>query len=276
VARRKRMKPLNIVFCVKPVPDSRYWDKLSLDPNTKLLRREGIPIIMNPLDRNAIEEALKIKEERGGKITVVSMGPDSTFDVLAWAYAMGVDDAVLLSDRAFAGADTLATAYVIASGIKKTGEVDMVILGNESLDGSTAQVGPQVAEFLGMPHLTNVEGINFIDEDTVHVKCKIEGGHMIVESKLPVTLAVNSEINDPRIPPVHGALWATEKESTKYTANDMDVDEEKIGLAGSPSYVPEVSNIETQRMGEVISGDPVDIARQLIEKLKTDGVLPEV
>ena len=91
------MKPLNIVVCVKPVPDSRYWDKLRLDPNTKLLRREGIPIIMNPLDRNAIEEALKIKEERGGKVTVISMGPDSTFDVLAWAYALGVDDAVLLS-----------------------------------------------------------------------------------------------------------------------------------------------------------------------------------
>jgi electron transfer flavoprotein beta subunit len=270
------MKPLNIVVCVKPVPDSRYWDKLRLDPNTKLLRREGIPIIMNPLDKNAIEEALKIKEERGGKVTVISMGPDSTFDVLAWAYALGVDDAVLLSDRAFAGADTLATAYVIAAGIKKIGDVDMVLLGNESLDGSTAQVGPQVAEFLKMPHLTNVEKIDFVQDDTVHARCKIESGHMIVEAKLPVTLAVNSEINDPRIPPVFGALWATEKESTKYTAGDMDVDEEKIGLAGSPSYVPEVSNIETQRMGEVISGDPADIARQLVEKLKADGVLPEV
>jgi electron transfer flavoprotein beta subunit len=110
----------------------------------------------------------------------------------------------------------------------------------------------------------------------VHARCKIEGGHMVVKAKLPVTLAVNSEINDPRIPPVFGALWATEKESTKYTASDVDVDEEKIGLAGSPSYVPEVSNIETQRIGEVISGDPADIARQLVEKLKADGVLPEV
>ena len=270
------MKPLNIVVCVKPVPDSRYWDRLRLDPNTKLLRREGIPIIMNPLDKNAIEEALKIKEERGGKVTVISMGPDSTLDVLAWAYALGVDDAVLLSDRAFAGADTLATAYVVAAGIKRTGDVDMVILGNESLDGSTAQVGPQVAEFLGMPHLTNVEGISFVHDDTIHAKCKIEGGHMMVEAKLPVTLAVNGEINDPRVPPVFGALWATEKESTKYTLNDLDVEENRIGLSGSPSYVPEVSNIDTQRMGEVINGDPAEIARQLVEKLKADGVLPEV
>lgn len=269
------MKPLNIVVCVKPVPDSRYWDRLSLDPNTKLLKREGIPTIMNPLDKNAIEAALAIKEERGGTITAVSMGPDTTTDVLAWAYAMGVDDAILLSDRAFAGADTLATAYALVSGIKKIENVDVIILGNESLDGSTAQVGPQVAELMDMPHLTNVEGIEFTGDDTVNARCKIEGGHMTVEAKLPVTLAVNAEINDPRIPPVHGALWATEKESTIYRASDVDVDAEKIGLTGSPSYVPEVSNIETQRKGEVISGDPVDIARQLIEKLKADGVLPE-
>ncbi|NLE09288.1 MAG: electron transfer flavoprotein subunit beta/FixA family protein [Dehalococcoidales bacterium] len=264
---------MNIVVCVKPVPDSRYWDRLSLDPKTKLLQRAGIPIIMNPLDKNAVEEALKIKEKCGGKVTVISMGPDSTFDVLAWAYAMGVDDAVLLSDRAFAGADTLATAYVIAAGIKKIGAVDMVILGNESLDGSTAQVGPQVAEFLGMPHLTNVEKADFVNDDTLHVTCKIEGGNIVVEAKLPVTLAVSSEINDPRIPPAHGALWATEKHGTKYTVNDLDVDKNKIGLTGSPSYVPEVSNIDTQRKGEVIKGDPAEIARQLVEKLKADGVL---
>ena len=269
------MKPLNIVVCVKPVPDSRYWDRLSLDPNTKLLRRAGIPTIMNPLDKNAIEEALKIREEHGGKITAISMGPDNTFDVLAWAYAMGVDDVVLLSDRAFAGADTLATAYVLAAGIRKLGDVDLIILGNESLDGSTAQVGPQVAEFMDMPHLTNVEEITFVNDDTVNARCKIEGGHMVVESKLPVTLAVSADINDPRIPPVHGALWATEKTGTKYTVKDVEVDEERIGLAGSPSYVPEVSNIDTERKGEVLSGDPADIARQLVEKLKADGVLPE-
>jgi electron transfer flavoprotein beta subunit len=268
------MKPLNIVVCIKPVPDSRYWDRLRLDPNTKLLRREGIPIVIGSLDINAIEEALRIKEARGGKVTVISMGPANTLEILAWAYAFGVDDAVLLTDRAFAGADTLATAYSLTSGIKKIGDVDLVLLGNESLDGSTGQVGPQVAEFLGIPHVTGVEKIDFVDDDTLHVRRKIELGHMVIEAKLPITLAVTAEINEPRVPPVFGALWATEKEAKQWTVNDVEVDKERIGQGGSPTYVPEVSNIELQRRGEVLKGEPAQIARQLVEKLRADGVLP--
>ena len=269
------MRPLNIIVCIKPVPDSRYWDKLSLDPETKTLRREGIPIIISPLDKNAIEEALLIKEARGGKVTVISMGPDNTLEILAWAYAYGVDDAVLLTDRAFAGADTWATANALASGIKKIGEYDLVLLGNESLDGSTGQVGPQVAEFLGIPHVTGVEKVEFTDDDTLKIKSKIEFGYMVIEAKLPVTLAVTRELNDPRVPPVFGALWATEKEATRWTADDVGADKETIGLAGSPTYVPEVANIEMERRGEVLSGEPNDVARQLLEKLRADGVLPE-
>jgi electron transfer flavoprotein beta subunit len=269
------MKPLNIVVCIKPVPNSRYWDRLRLDPVTKTLRREGIPIIISPLDTNAIEEALRIKKARGGKVTVISMGPENTVEVLAWAFALGVDDAVLLTDRAFAGADTWATAYALASGIRKIGEFDLVLLGNESLDGSTGQVGPQVAEFLDIPHVTNVEKIDFVDDDTLHIRSKIEFGYMLIETGLPVTLAVTKDINEPRIPSVFGALWATEKETKKWSADDVGVDKTKIGLDGSPTYVPEVSNIELQRRGEVLQGEPVQIARQLVEKLRADGVLPE-
>ncbi|MFC1921498.1 electron transfer flavoprotein subunit beta/FixA family protein [Chloroflexota bacterium] len=269
------MKPLNIVVCIKPVPDSRYWDKLSLDPNTKVLRREGIPIIISPMDKNAIEEALRIKEARGGTVTVISMGPENTLEVLAWAYAYGVDDAVLLTDRAFAGADTLATASALASGIRKISKYDLVLLGNESLDGSTGQVGPQVAEFLGIAHVTGVEKIDFTDDDTLQVRSKIEFGYMVVETKPPATLAVTREINEPRVPPVFGALWATEKEATVWTADDVGVDKATIGLDGSPTYVPEVANIEMQRRGEVLKGEPAEIARQLLEKLRADGVLPE-
>lgn len=268
------MKPLNIVVCIKPVPDSRYWDRLRLDPNTKLLRREGIPIVISPMDINAIEEALRIKEARDGRVTVISMGPANTLEILAWAYAFGVDDAVLLTDRAFAGADTLATAYSLASGIKKIGDVDIVLLGNESLDGSTGQVGPQVAEFLGIPHVTGVEKIEFADDETLHIRRKIEFGYMVIETRLPVTLAVTGEINDPRVPPVFGALWATEKEAKQWTVNDVEVDDARIGQGGSPTYVPEVANIETQRRGEVLEGEPAEIARQLVEKLRADGVLP--
>jgi len=270
------MKPLNIIVCIKPVPDERYWDRLSLDPVTKTLRRAGIPVIINPLDLNAIEEALRIKEARGGKVTVISMGPPNTTDVLAWAYAYGVDNTVLLTDRAFGGADTWATARALASGIRKIGEYDIVMLGHESVDGSTGQVGPQVAESLGIAHVTGVEKVELVDDDTLKVRSKIEFGYMEIEVKVPVTLAVTKDLNEPRVPPVFGALWATEKQTTQWTADDVQVDKEIIGSAGSPTYIPEVANIEVQRKGEVLKGDPAEIARQLVEKLRSDGVLPEV
>jgi electron transfer flavoprotein beta subunit len=269
------MRPLNMIICVKPVPDSRYWDRLSLDPKTKVLRREGIPVIISPLDKNAIEEALRIREARGGKVSVISMGPPNTTEVLAMAYALGVDDSFLLSDRAFAGADTLATACALASGIKKVGEFDLILFGNESLDGSTGQVGPQVAEFLDMPSITRVEKIDFIDDATVRVKSRIEGGYMVTEVKLPAALAVTKDLNSPRITPVFGALWATEKQTKVFTAAECSVAKEQIGLAGSPTWVPDVANIEMKRKGEVIKGEPTEVARQLVAKLRTAGVIPE-
>jgi electron transfer flavoprotein beta subunit len=263
-----------MIVCIKPVPDSKYWDKLRLDATTRTLRREGIPTIISPLDLNAIEEALRIKEARGGKVTVISMGPNNTVDILAWAYAYGVDDAVLLTDRAFAGADTWATAYALAAGIKKIGQYDLVLLGNESLDGSTGQVGPQVAEFLGIPHVTYVDKVDFVNDNTVQARSKIEMGYMLVETQLPATLAVTKDINTPRIPPVFGAIWATEKSAKCWSAADVGVDKSKIGLAGSPTSVSDVSTIEIKRRGEILSGETGKIAKQLVEKLRADGVLP--
>jgi electron transfer flavoprotein beta subunit len=265
-----------MIVCIKPVPDSRYWDRLSLDPNTKTLRREGIPVIISPLDLNAIEEALRIKEARGGKVTVISMGPVNTVDILAWAYAYGVDDAVLLTDRAFGGADTWATARALASGIRKIGEYDIVFLGNESLDGSTGQVGPQVAESLGIVHVTGVEKVDFTNDNTLKVKSKIEFGYMEIEAKLPVTLAVTRDINEPRVPSVFGALWATEKKAIQWSADDVKVDKSTIGTKGSPTFIPETTSIEVKRKGEVLKGDPTEIAKQLVEKLRADSVLPEI
>jgi len=270
------MRPLDMMICVKPVPDSRYWDRLSLDPKTKVLRREGIPVIISPLDKNAIEEALRIKEARGGgKVVVISMGPPNTTEVLAMAYALGVDEAFLLSDRAFAGADTLATACALASGIKKVGNFDLILFGNESLDGSTGQVGPQVAEMLDMPSITRVEKVDFVDDETMLVRSRIEGGYMVTEVKLPAALAVTKDLNLPRLAPVFGALWATEKQTKVFTAAECSIAKETIGLAGSPTYVPDVANIEMKRKGEVIKGEPGEIARQLVEKLRVAGVLPE-
>lgn len=267
------MLPLDIIACIKPVPDSRYWDKIRLDPKTKLLSREGVPIIISPLDKNALEEALRIREARVGKVTVISMGPPNTAEILATAYALGADEAVLLTDRAFAGADTLATACALAAGIKKIGSFDMILLGNESLDGSTGQVGPQLAELLNIPSITSVNQIEFINEKTIRVRAKIEAGYMTIETQLPVALAVTKEINEVRIPSVFGAIWATEKEIKKWSADDIAVDKTKIGLDGSPTWVGEIFNIEMQRRSEILKGEPAEIARLLVEKLRTEGVL---
>ncbi len=269
------MRPLNMIVCVKPVPDSRYWDRLTLDPKTKTLRRQGIPTVISPLDKNAIEEALRIRESRGGKVSVISMGPPNTTEVLATAYALGVDEAFLLSDRAFAGADTLATAAALAAGIKKMGTFDLVMFGNESLDGSTGQVGPQVAEFLGIPSITRVEKVDFVDDNTIKVRSRIEGGYMVTEVKLPAALAVTKDINEVRLMPVFGALWATEKQTKVLTAVDVAANKEQIGTAGSPTYVSDVSSIDMRRKGEVIKGEPGEVARQLVQKLRAAGVLPE-
>lgn len=270
------MRPINTVVCIKPVPDARYWDRLKLDPKTKLLVREGIPITISSLDKSAIEEALRIREARGGKVTVLSMGPPNTQEILKSAFALGVDEAVLLTDRTFAGADTLATAYVLAEGVQKLGKVDLVLLGTESLDGSTGQVGPQVAEFLGLPSITRVSRIEFADDDTLQVRAGIELGYMVVETPLPAVLAVSGDINEVRLPTVFGALWATEKTAQKWSCEELGADSGQCGLAGSPTWVPDITTIEMKRRGEVIQGDPNEIARQLIQKLRADGVLPEI
>jgi electron transfer flavoprotein beta subunit len=269
------MKELHSVVCIKPVPDQRFWDKISLDPKTQTLRRAGIPVALGPLDLNALEEALRIKEARGGKVTVVSMGPPGTEEILEWAIVLGADEGVLLSDRAFAGADTLATAYVLASGIKKLGDVDLVFLGNESLDGSTGQVGPQVAEFLGMSHLTHITKIDLTGDNKLKARFRIEFGSIDVEVKTPVVIAVDKEINEPRLANVWGAVWAQERKINSWSINDVEVDKDKLGLTGSPTQVAGVTTIELKRKSEMLTGEPADIARQLVKKLQTDKVLPE-
>lgn len=269
------MKPLNIVVCIKPVPDSRHWEKITLDTETGLLRRDGIPIAISPLDKNALEEALRIKEDRGGKVTAISMGPPNTVEILTSALAMGADAAVLLTDRAFAGADTLATAYALASGIKKLDEYDLILLGNESLDGSTGQVGPQVAEFLDIPHVTHVNKVDSVGDYTLQVKSRIELGYMMIEVDLPVVLAVEKEINEPRITSLLGVVQAKEKPTVKWSADNIGADKEMIGPSGSPTQVAEVFTIEIKRKGDIITGEPAEATSKLIEKLRADGALPK-
>lgn len=267
------MTALNIVVCIKPVPDPQHWTKITLDPVTKTLRREGIPSVINPLDKHALEEALRIKEKHGGQVTVVSMAPPTVIDNLREAIALGADETILLSDRSFAGADTLATSYVLAAGIKKLGKFDLVLCGNQSLDGSTGQVGPEVAEFLGVPHVTHVKKIDFVDRGLIRVESAIEHGHILMEVQTPAVLTVVREINTPRHAHLARISEAMRKEIKIWTMKDLDVDRNMVGLSGSPTQVADVFMPEMKRRGEILDGEPEIVVKLLVEKLRQLGVM---
>jgi len=264
---------LSVVVCVKPVPDPEHWEKITLDPVTKALRREGIPSAINPLDKHALEEALRIKEKHGANVTVVSMAPPTVMDNLREAIALGADEAILLSDRSFAGADTLATSYVLAAGIRKLGKFDMVICGNQSLDGSTGQVGPEVAEFLGVPHVTNVRKMDFIGRGLIRVESAIEHGYISMEVQIPAVLTVVREINTPRHIPLARISEAMRREIKTWTMKDLDVDRKMVGLSGSPTQVADIFMPETKRRGEILGGEPEIVVKLLVEKLRQLGVM---
>jgi len=190
---------LNIAVCMKPVPDPKYYDKIIIDPVHKTIVRSGIPTILNPVDKNALEAALQLKEKFGGKVAVISMAPPNVAENLREALAQGADEAYFLSDRAFAGADTLATSYTLAQGLKKIGvSFDLVFCGAESADGATAQVSSQLGEWLGVPHLWNVFYLEAKGEKEYYLKTKIENGYMEWEAQGPLVLDVSREINKPR------------------------------------------------------------------------------
>ncbi|MFH1626206.1 MAG: electron transfer flavoprotein subunit beta/FixA family protein [Pseudomonadota bacterium] len=259
--------PVNICVCIKQVPDPEYFSKITIDPVKQTIRREGIPTIMNPLDKHALEEGLRIKERFSGTVIAVSMGPPNAREVLEEALAMGTDDAVLLSDIRFAGADTLATAYPLAGAIKKLGNFDLILCGNETVDGATGQVGPQLAELLDIPHITFVSQVEWPSERTLIAKRTLERGHMKLQVNLPVLLSVVRGINEPRLPTVLGIMKATEKEIKCFNAKDIGVSAGTIGLDGSPTRVTDVFEHESKRRGEILEGLPEDVIRRAIKRL---------
>ena len=267
------MPPVNSIVCVKPVPDPRYWSELALDPATKTLRREGIPVVLNPLDRHALEEALRIKETFGGTVTAISMAPLTATDSLREAIAIGADDAVLLSDKSFAGADTLATSYVLAAAIKKLERFDLILCGNQSLDGGTGQVGPEIAEFLGVPHVAYVRKIDLPEQGIARVERGLEYGYMVVEARMPLVLSVVKEINVPRHVSLMRISEAMQAEVRVWASRDLDVDSSRIGLSGSPTQVADLFIPETKRRGEMMRGAPDVVSKLLIERLRELGVL---
>ncbi|KYZ76983.1 electron transfer flavoprotein subunit beta [Anaerosporomusa subterranea] len=255
---------MEIVVFVKQVPDTT---EVKIDPQTNTLIRQGVPSIVNPFDKNAVEAALQLKEKHGGKVTVVSMGPPQAKDALKECIAMGADEALLVSDRAFGGADTLATSYTLAAAAKKLGKVDMIICGKQAIDGDTAQVGPEIAEHLGMPQVTYVAKID-VNGETVRVEREHEEGYEIIEVNMPVLLTVVKSINEPRYPTVKGTMKANRKEIPVWTVNDIEVDAEKIGLKGSPTQVRKIFTPKQRVQGEVIQAETArEAVAALIQKL---------
>ncbi|MBM7622642.1 electron transfer flavoprotein subunit beta/FixA family protein [Sporohalobacter salinus] len=261
---------MDIVVCVKQVPDT---NEVKIDPEEGTLIREGVPSIINPEDRHGIEEAIKLKEEYGGKVTVISMGPPQAEEVLKEALAMGVDEAILVSDRAFAGSDTWVTAYTITEAIKNLDGFDLIFCGRQAIDGDTAQVGPQIAENLGIPQVTYATDLN-IEGKEVEVKRQLEDGYSIIETELPLLVTVLDDINDPRYPSIKGIVDAYRKQEIEvWGADDLKLDESRLGLDASPTKVHKTFVPTHEKKGEILEGDPKEQAKELINKLKEEKVV---
>ncbi len=258
---------LHIIVCMKPVPDPRKWGKLKLDPETMLLRRGDVPAIINPLDRNAIEQALVLREAHGGSVTVLTMAPPEAEEQLSEALAMGCDRAVLLADRAFAGADTLATSRVLCAGIRKLLPCDLVFCGAYSADGSTAQVGPQLAEMLDVPDFTQVVALE-VRASLLRARCRLEDGDTVYESRHPAVATFSREANTPRLPTMRGIMQAARAGVECWTAAELGLGAGSTGLKGSPTQMLNVFTPPSGRKGEILQGTPNEVAGQLVERLR--------
>ncbi len=257
---------MNIFVCIKQVPNTAEvkWD---LEKGT--LIREGVESITNPFDLYAIEEALRVKERTGrGRVIAITMGPPQAEEVLKEAISLGVDEGVLISDRAFAGADTLATSYTLAKAIEKIGQPWIIFTGRQAIDGDTAQVGPELAAWLKVPQVTYVRKIVEINETKAVVERLTDYGYDVVETSLPAVFTVVKEINEPRLPSLRGKMKAKKFKPTLFTVKDLDVDESKIGLQGSPTQVKKVFQPKPRKGGEKFEGEPEELAKKLAEKLR--------
>ncbi|MGA2518715.1 MAG: electron transfer flavoprotein subunit beta/FixA family protein [Thermodesulfobacteriota bacterium] len=259
---------MKIAVCIKQVPDTT---ELKIDPKTNSMIREGVASITNPFDEYAVEEALLLKEKHGGEVHVISMGPPQAVEVLKNALAVGADKVYLVSDKAFAGADTLATAYTLSKTIKTVvGDFDLVICGKQAIDGDTAQVGPGVATRLRIPQLTYVSKVREIDPEKkrIVVERLLENGREVVEASLPALLTVVKDINEPRLPSLLGIKKAAKAQIPTLTAKDIGAEENHIGSKGSPTWVTKIFSPEPRKGGgEILKGELSEVVPLLVDKL---------
>ena len=258
---------MNIIVCIKQVPDTASLHTLRINPKTNTLMRDTAPAIINPFDENAIEEGIRLREKYGGEVTVVSMGPSQVEKSLRDALAMGADNAILLSDRVFAGADTLATSYTLACAIKKIGKFDLVLFGKQAIDGDTAHVGPGVAEVLGLPQITLVRKIE-IENGKLKAERTLEDSFELIETNLPAVVTVTKEINTPRYPSLKGIIKSKKTQITVWSMKEMELDPKRVGSNGSPTQVIRIFTPEMRSKGEILHGTSEDMVDTLIVKLR--------
>ncbi len=258
---------MKILVLIKQVPDTT---DVKIDPVTNTLKREGVASVINPFDMYAIEEALRVKDRVGGnsEVIVISMGPPQAKEALKEAVSMGCDNAVLLSDRKFAGSDTWATSYTLSQAIKKIGGYSMIFCGKQASDGDTAQVGPGVSMHLDIPQVTYVKKIESVDSGKAVVERMTEEGYDIIETPLPAVFTVVKEINEPRLPSLKGKMKAKKIEIPVWSADDIACEAGKIGLEGSPTRVVKVFSPAPREGGQVLTGEPEEIAVKLAAVLK--------
>jgi electron transfer flavoprotein beta subunit len=263
---------MHAIVCIKQVPDTQ---ELQVDFGAGVIKREGVPLIVNPFDEFAIEEALRLKEKHDGKVTAVTMGPASADEALRTALAMGCDDAVHLLDGAFEGGDTWATATVLAKAIEKVGAYDVLFFGKTTFDGDTGQIAPRVAALLELPMLNFVAKIEEIDFDakTVTVERLLETGREVVRAPLPAAISVVKEINEPRYPSLLGIRKAKKVEVPTWDAAALGLDAGSVGPAGSPAKMERLYQPPARPGGEIVPGEPADAAKTVTEKLIDQGII---
>ncbi len=258
---------MNIIVCVKQVPETT---EVRINPETNTLIREGVKSIINPFDMYAIEEAVRLKEKFGGKATVISMGPPQAEAALREAISMGIDEGILVCDRAFAGSDTWATSYTLAGAIKKIGAFDLIICGKQASDGDTAQVGPGISTHLDIPQVTYVKKVEDATDKSMRLERLMEEGFEIIEAPLPLLITVVKEINEPRIPSLKGMIRAKSAKITTWTQKELGLDPQSIGLCGSPTQVVKIFTPLQRTGGQMLQGEVSEIAEKLVELLKDE------
>jgi electron transfer flavoprotein beta subunit len=261
---------MDIIVCIKQVPGTT---QVRINPETGTLIREGVEAIVNPFDEYAVEEAIRLKEKHGGKVTVITMGPPQADVALRKTIGMGADEVVLVSDRAFAGSDTWATGYTLSGAIKKLGKYDLIICGKQAIDGDTAQVGPGIAEMLNIPFVAWVRKIEEVSSSSIRVERLMEDGYEVIEMPLPSLITVVKEINEPRLESLKGKMKAKKAEVRIITAADIDADPAKLGLKGSPTSVLRSFVPERKSGGEKLTGEVPDLAAAAVSAIKSLNVV---